>query len=180
VQSGSTKMLKAMRRRHTREQYLELIAQLRETIPNIALSTDLIVGFPGESDEDFEDTMSLVRKADYHFLYSFKYSPRPNTLALKRMKDDVPERVKTSRIMALQALQHEMQQARYARTVGTVETVLVDSVSRRRETELAGRTEGFVVVNFPGPAEWIGRMVAVRITEAAPNSLRGEVASVPE
>jgi tRNA-2-methylthio-N6-dimethylallyladenosine synthase len=179
VQSGSTRMLKLMRRRHTRDDYLALLDRLRETVPGIALSTDLIVGFPGETDADFEDTMSLVRAADYHWLFSFKYSPRPNTLAQKRMPDDVPERVKTERIVVLQALQRDLQAARHARSVGTVETVLVDSVSRRRASELAGRTEGHVVVNFPGPAEWIGRMLRVRITEAAPNSLRGEFVADP-
>lgn len=176
VQSGSTKMLAAMRRRHTRDHYLELLDQLREAVPGIALSTDIIVGFPGETDADFEDTMSLVRLADYHYLFSFKYSPRPNTLAQKRMPDDVPERVKTDRILALQALQREMQQARYAAAVGTVETVLADSFSRRRTTELSGRTEGNIVVNFAGAADQIGQLLRVRITEAAPNSLRGAIA----
>jgi tRNA-2-methylthio-N6-dimethylallyladenosine synthase len=164
-----------MRRRHTREQYLDLVAALREAVPGIALSTDLIVGFPGETESDFEDTMSLVRTVDYHYLYSFKYSPRPNTLAQKRMADDVPEAEKTRRIVALQAMQRDLQLARHTRAVGTIETVLVDSFSRRRSTDLAGRTEGSEVVNFAGPSEWIGRMLPVRITEAAPNSLRGEV-----
>jgi tRNA-2-methylthio-N6-dimethylallyladenosine synthase len=175
LQSGSTRILAAMRRRHTREQYLDLIAQLRDTVPGIALSTDLIVGFPGETEADFEETMNLVRSVDYHYLFSFKYSPRPNTLAQKRMPDDVPEGEKTRRIVALQALQRDLQIARHTRSVGTIETVLVDSVSRRRSTDLAGRTEGSIVVNFAGPSEWIGRLLPVRITEASPNSLRGEV-----
>ncbi len=174
VQSGSTRMLQAMRRRHTREFYLDLIDRLRAEIPAIALSTDLIVGFPGETAQDFEDTLSLVDAADYHYAFSFKYSPRPSTLASKRMPDDVPEAEKTRRIVALQALQRDKQFARHTRTVGTVETVLVDSVSRRRATDLAGRTEGSVVVNFAGPSEWIGRLLRVQITEAAPNSLRGQ------
>lgn len=175
VQSGSTRMLAAMRRRHTREHYLDLVDRLRAQVPDIALSTDLIVGFPGETDADFEDTMSLVRAVDYHYVFSFKYSPRPNTLAQKRMIDDVPEAEKTRRIVALQALQRDLQLARHTRSVGTVEQVLVDSVSRRRATELAGRTEGSIVVNFEGPADWIGRLLPVRIIEAAPNSLRGRV-----
>lgn len=175
LQSGSTRILAAMRRRHTRDQYLDLIAQLRETIPDIALSTDLIVGFPGETEADFDETMSLVRFVDYHYLFSFKYSPRPNTLAQKRMPDDVPEAEKTRRIVALQGLQRELQLARHTRAIGSVETVLVDAVSRRRSTDLSGRTEGSEVVNFAGPSEWIGRLLPVRITGAAPNSLRGEV-----
>src|SRR6185437_3596174 len=95
VQSGSTRVLTAMRRRHTREHYLELVAALREAMPEIALSTDMIVGFPGESAEDFDDTLSLTSAVRYHSMFSFKYSPRPNTLALKRMPDEVGENEKT-------------------------------------------------------------------------------------
>lgn len=179
VQSGSTRLLTIMRRRHSREDYLALVGRLRDAVPDIALGTDLIVGFPGETDDDFEDTLDLLRSVSYHYVYSFKYSPRPNTLAIKRMVDDVPEAEKTRRIMALQSLQRDIQMRRYAQSVGTIESVLVDSVSRRRSAELAGRTEGNLVVNFPGPPDWIGRILPVRIVEAAPNSLRGEVASVP-
>ena len=174
LQSGSSRILAAMRRRHTRQYYLELVDQVRNAVPTIALSTDLIVGFPGETDADFADTMSVVRAVDFHAIYSFKYSPRPNTLALKRMPDDVSESVKTTRIMALQALQRDLQIARFTRAIGTVEMVLVDSVSRRRGDELAGRTESNIVVNFAGPADWIGRLVPIRFTAAAPNSVRGE------
>src|SRR5258708_20685302 len=109
VQSGSTRVLQAMRRRHTREEYLELVARLREAMPDIALSTDMIVGFPGETDADFDDTLSLTQAARYHSMYSFKYSPRPNTLALKRLPDDVLETEKTRRIMALQPRQRPIQ-----------------------------------------------------------------------
>jgi tRNA-2-methylthio-N6-dimethylallyladenosine synthase len=175
VQSGSTRVLAAMRRRHTREQYLELVASLREAMPDIALSTDMIVGFSGETAQDFEDTLSLTAAVRYHSMFSFKYSPRPNTLALKRMPDDVPEAEKTRRIVALQSLQREIQRELYAGAVGRVEQVLVDSRSRRREWELSGRTSGNTVVNFVGPADLIGRIVDVRITGANPNSLRGEV-----
>jgi tRNA-2-methylthio-N6-dimethylallyladenosine synthase len=107
-------------------------------------------------------------------MYSFKYSPRPNTLAQKRLADDVPEGEKTRRIMALQALQRDIQGEHHRRAVGTVEPVLVDSLSRRRAWEVAGRTSGNTVVNLPGPPEWVGRLIPVRITEATPNSLRGE------
>ena len=174
VQSGSTRVLQAMRRRHTREEYLDLLARLRETMPDIALSTDMIVGFPGESAEDFDDTLSLTRAARYHSMYSFKYSPRPNTLALKRMPDDVPEDEKTRRIMALQALQKSIQGELFAASIGRVEPVLIDAKSRRREWELSGRTPGNTVVNLPGDPAWVGRTVPVRITGANPNSLRGE------
>jgi tRNA-2-methylthio-N6-dimethylallyladenosine synthase len=174
VQSGSNRILAAMRRRHTREHYLDLVHRLRDRVPAIALSTDMIVGFPGETDEDFEATLDLVRRVEYQSMFSFKYSPRPNTLAAKRMADDVSEGEKTRRILELQAVQRRVQSGLLARAVGSVEDVLVDSLSRRREWELSGRTSGNAVVNLPGPSDWIGRIVPVRITEVMPNSLRGE------
>src|SRR3954451_3595531 len=125
VQSGSSRVLAAMRRRHTREHYLELLERLRGAMPDIALSTDVIVGFPGETDQDFEDTLSLTAAARFHSMFSFKYSERPNTLASKRLKDDVPESVKTQRIVALQALQKEVQGRLYAAAVGKTVDVLV-------------------------------------------------------
>jgi tRNA-2-methylthio-N6-dimethylallyladenosine synthase len=177
VQSGSNRILGLMRRRYSREFYLDLVEQLRRDVPGIALSTDVIVGFPTESEGDFEATLDLVRHARYHSMFSFKYSPRPNTLALKRLPDDVPEADKTRRIMALQALQKDIQGQWFDSAVGGCEEVLVDGVSRRRGSELTGRTRGNTVVNFPGPSDWIGRLVGVRITAPAPNSLRGEVVS---
>ena len=107
-------------------------------------------------------------------MFSFKYSPRPNTLALKRMPDEVGENEKTERIVALQALQKDIQGALFAGMVGRTERVLVDATSRRRDWELSGRTSGNTVVNFAGDASWVGRLVDVRITGANPNSLRGE------
>jgi tRNA-2-methylthio-N6-dimethylallyladenosine synthase len=174
VQSGSTRVLQAMRRRHTREEYLELLARLRESMPDLALSTDMIVGFPGETADDFDETMSLTAAARYHSMFSFKYSPRPNTLALKRMPDDVSEAEKTRRIVALQGLQRTIQGELFEAAVGRVEPVLVDATSRRREWELSGRTPGNTIINFPGDPSWVGRIVDVRITGANPNSLRGE------
>jgi tRNA-2-methylthio-N6-dimethylallyladenosine synthase len=174
VQSGSNAMLRSMRRRHTREDYLSLVERLRAAVPGIAVSTDMIVGFPGETDADFEQTMDLVRRVRYHSMFSFKYSPRPNTLAIKRLPDDVPEAEKTRRIVALQRLQAGIQLEWHQRAVGQVFEVLVDAASRRREHELAGRTSGNTVVNFPGPPEWLNTLQPVRITAAAPNSLRGE------
>jgi tRNA-2-methylthio-N6-dimethylallyladenosine synthase len=177
VQSGSNRILGLMRRRYTREFYLDLVERLRCDVPGIALSTDVIVGFPTEREVDFDETLDLVRRARYHSMFSFKYSPRPNTLALKRLPDDVSEADKTRRIMALQALQKDIQGQWFESAVGGWEAVLVDGVSRRRGSELAGRTSGNTVVNFPGPSDWIGRLVGVRITAAAPNSLRGEAVS---
>ena len=175
VQSGSTTMLSAMRRRHTREQYLDLVQGLREAMPDIALSTDMIVGFSGETEADFEETLSLTRAVRYHSMFSFKYSPRPNTLALKRLPDDVAEEEKTRRIVALQTLQKEIQGEIYEAAVGREFDVLVDARSRRRDWELSGRTSGNTVVNFAGDAASIGRLVNVRITAANPNSLRGTI-----
>ena len=178
VQSGSTRLLAAMRRRHTREHYLELVAQLREAMPDIALSTDMIVGFPGETAADFEDTLSLTAAVRYHSMFSFKYSERPNTLALKRLPDDVAEEEKTRRIVSLQGLQRDIQMELFRQSVGRVEAVLIDSKSRRREWELSGRTSGNSVVNLSGDPSLIGQIVPVRITAANPNSLRGELATV--
>jgi tRNA-2-methylthio-N6-dimethylallyladenosine synthase len=174
VQSGSSRVLAAMRRRHTREHYLDLVAQLRDAMPDIALSTDMIVGFPGETDADFADTLSLTAAVRYHSMFSFKYSARPNTLASKRMPEDVGEEEKTRRIVALQSLQKEIQGELFAAAVGRTFDVLVDSTSRRRDWELSGRTSGNTVVNFSGRPDWIGRIIPVRITAANPNSLRGE------
>ena len=145
-----------MRRRHTREEYLGLVARVREAVPGIALSTDIIVGFPGETEADFEDTLSMLREVQYHSVFSFKYSPRPNTLASKRMPDDVPAAEKTRRIVALQALQRDVQQELHEAMVGSVAEVLVDSVSRRREWEVAGRTGGNTVVNLAVPSDRLG------------------------
>ena len=183
VQSGSTRVLTAMRRRHTREEYLDLVARIRESIPGVTLSTDMIVGFSGETAADFDESMSLTAMARYNSMFSFKYSVRPNTLASKRMPDDVSEAEKTARIVALQSLQREIQTRLHEAAVGTVVEVLVDQASRRRDGEISGRTSGNTVVNFPVPADgagstrpvdWIGRTVPVMITRAGPHSLSGE------
>jgi len=173
VQSGSTRVLEAMRRRYSRESYLALIGSIRESLPDVALSTDMIVGFPGERAADFDDTLTLTAAVRYHSIFSFKYSARPNTLAEKRLADDVAEEEKTRRIVALQALQREIQGALNAALVGRTVEVLVDAASRRRETELSGRTSTNVVVNLPGPAAWIGRTLPVRIERAGPHSVWG-------
>ena len=186
VQSGSSKVLRAMRRRHTREEYLDLLQRIRESVQGVTLSTDIIVGFPGETTEDFEQTLSLTRIARYHSMFSFKYSPRPNTLAAKRLADDVSDDEKTSRLVALQTLQREIQTRLHEDAVGTTLNVLVDSANRRQADEVSGRTSGNTVVNFPVPTDttlhtqqgaWIGRTVPVRITRAGPHSLWGEAVS---
>ena len=173
VQSGSSRVLRQMRRRYSRETYLQLVAEVREAIPNIALSTDMIVGFPGEDPDDFEDTLSLTETVRFHGMFSFKYSQRPHTLAAKRMPDTVPEGEKTARLMRLQALQRGIQVALNAARVGDEVDVLVDAHSRRRPQDLSGRTTQNTVVNFPGRSDWIGRMLTVRVDGAGPHSLRG-------
>jgi tRNA-2-methylthio-N6-dimethylallyladenosine synthase len=175
VQSGSTRVLQRMRRRHTRDQYLELVARIRAAIPDVQLSTDMIVGFPGETDAEFEETLSLTEAVGFHSMFSFKYSERPNTLASKRLRDDVAEEVKTRRIRGLQQLQRRIQQALHESAVGQRVEVLVDSRSRRRDWELSGRTTGNTVVNFPGRPDWVGRFVDVTVRRAGPHSLWGEV-----
>ena len=190
VQSGSSRVLKAMRRRYTRESYLELVNEIRAAIPTVALSTDMIVGFPGEDADDFAQTLSLTEGVQYHSMFSFKYSPRPNTLALKRMPDDVRAEEKTARIVALQSLQREIQTRLHQHAVGSTVEVLIDSASRRHDAEISGRTSGNTVVNCAVPAfgvdpdsrnanrgnasDWIGRTVDVRILRAGPHSLWGE------
>ena len=182
VQSGSTQVLRVMRRRHTREEYLDLTHRIREAIPAATLSTDIIVGFPGETAEDFDQTLSLVEAVQYHSMFSFKYSVRPNTLASKRLPDDVSGQEKTARIVALQSLQREIQTRLHEQLVGTTQDVLVDATSRRREAEMSGRTTGNTIVNFPipegsgdgGPKDWIGRTVRVVIRRAGPYSVWGE------
>ena len=174
VQSGSTRVLEWMRRRYTRESYLDLVASIRETLPDVALSTDMIVGFPGETADDFADTLSLTEAVGYQSMFSFKYSPRPNTLAEKRLADDVDEAEKTRRIVALQALQREQQTALNERLIGRDVDVMVDAASRRRDTEISGRTSGNVVVNMPGPADWIGRTVTARVERAGAYSVWGQ------
>jgi tRNA-2-methylthio-N6-dimethylallyladenosine synthase len=174
VQSGSTRILATMRRRHSREAYLELVARIRAEVPDVALSTDMIVGFPGETEADFDETLSLVETVRYHSMFSFKYSVRPNTLASKRLPDDVSEAEKTRRIVALQAAQKRIQTEIHQAAVGRIVPVLVDAVSRKRDWELSGRTTGNTIVNFPGERPWVGRTIDVRVTEGWPNSLRGD------
>ncbi len=173
LQSGSTRVLRAMRRRHTREDYLRLVDDLRAAVPDIAISTDMIVGFPGETTEDFDDTLSLVRVVRFSGMFSFKYSERPNTLASRRMPDDVPEDEKGRRLAELQEVQKAIQLAANQAAVGRMFDVLVDSASRRLADEVAGRTSGNAVVNLPGPHSWLGRTVPVEIRRAGPNSLWG-------
>jgi tRNA-2-methylthio-N6-dimethylallyladenosine synthase len=138
----------------------------------------MIVGFPGEREADYEETLTLTARVRYNSIFSFKYSARPNTLAAKRMVDDVPEDEKTRRIVGLQALQRRIQLELHEGLVGAVVDVLVDSVSRRRAWEVSGRTTGNTVVNFAGGAELVGHLVPVVVRRAGAYSLWGELAQL--
>lgn len=173
VQSGSTKVLRAMQRTYTREEYLEKVAMIRGAARAIALTTDIIVGFPGETEADFEETLSLLDEVQYDNLFSFKYSPRPNTPSLK-MNDAIPEGEKGRRLAILQDKQREIQAARHATLIGNAFEVLVSGKSRR-ENQWSGYTSSHRVVNFSSPAkELLGTYVQVLATGATPNSLVGE------
>ena len=175
VQSGSTRILSDMRRRYTREIYLELVQEIREAVPGIGISTDIIVGFPGESGEDFQETLSLTSLVRFNSMFSFKYSERPFTKAAKSLPDTVSAQAKTERIVKLQALQGDIQYQINQDLIGAVEEVLVDGRSRKRATELCGRTTGNTVVNFPGDASLLGSTVAVQIERAGPHSVWGKI-----
>lgn len=174
VQTGSNRLLAMMKRGHSRDEYIEKIARLREHRPNISLSSDFIVGFPGETDQDFLDTMDLIETIGFDNSFSFVFSPRPGTPAAA-YKDDVPMAVKKERLKILQTRITEMAAAISESMVGTEQRILVDRPSRKDPNEMAGRTENNRVVNFVGSEDLIGNFATVRITRALPNSLRGEL-----
>jgi tRNA-2-methylthio-N6-dimethylallyladenosine synthase len=178
VQSGSDRILALMERGHTVREYLARIEALRAARPGIGLTTDLIVGFPGETEADFAATLALVREVGFDQSFSFVYSPRPGTPAAA-FPDDVHRAEKEGRLARLQALLNEQAAAISQAMVGRVEPVLVVGQARKDPTELSGRTENNRVVNFAGPASWVGRLVPVRITAARPHSLRGECQPPP-
>jgi len=173
VQSGSNEILKAMHRGHNREDYFKAIDELRSFTPDIALSSDFIVGFPGETDEDFEQTLALVRKVGYDSAFCFKYSPRPGTPASKA-DDNVSESVKDERLQRLLGLLREQSRARMEQQVGKNTEVLIESKSRN-EGDLQGRTPDFRIVHFKGNVRLIGQTLPVKITAAYNMSLRGEL-----
>ncbi len=179
VQSGSDRILAAMKRGHTAAEYRDKIRRLREIRPHLSLSSDFIVGFPGETDADFAATMDLIEAVGFDTSFSFIYSRRPGTPAAD-YADDTPHPVKQERLMRLQARLANQAQIIGRRMVGAVERVLVEGHARKDPKELAGRTENNRVVNFAGPADLIGQFAEVRITQALPNSLRGEwIQAVP-
>ena len=172
VQSGSNRILGLMKRGHTREDYITKIGRLRAIRPDISLSSDFIVGYPGETADDFEATMDLIETLGFDHSYSFIYSPRPGTPAAD-LQDDVAMAEKKSRLARLQNRINAMAAAISRDMLHSVQSVLVEGTSRRDGAELSGRTENNRVVNFPGDPRLIGQFVDVLITEAMPNSLRG-------
>ena len=178
VQSGSDRILMQMKRGHSALEYRSKIRRLREIRPDICLSSDFIIGFPGETDKDFEATMQLIEQIGFDHSFSFIFSPRPGTPAMD-LPDDIPMKVKQERLAQLQHRINEMTQQISRRMVGTVQRVLVERPSRKDPAQLAGRTENNRVVNFDGPTELIGEFVDIQITEALPNSLRGILAANP-
>jgi tRNA-2-methylthio-N6-dimethylallyladenosine synthase len=174
VQSGSDRILALMKRGHTALEYKAKVRKLRAVRPNLSLSTDFIVGFPGETDQDFAATMKLIEDIGFDHSFSFLYSARPGTPAAS-LPDPTPLAVKKERLARLQARLEANTQAISRRMIGSVQRVLVDKRSRKDDQQLAGRTENNRVVNFDGSAHLIGHFVEVVITEALPNSLRGRL-----
>jgi tRNA-2-methylthio-N6-dimethylallyladenosine synthase len=176
LQSGSTRILKAMRRTYTRDRYLRLVSELREAIPDLALGTDVIVGFPGETEDDFRETLDVVEEVGYDSAFTFVYSPRSGTEAAQ-MTDQVPAEVKRDRMERLVEVVQRIAAARNAARVGLVEEVLVEGPSRTDQALLRGRTRRNTTVNFAGPGE-PGKLVPVRIESATSTTLRGRTASL--
>jgi tRNA-2-methylthio-N6-dimethylallyladenosine synthase len=176
VQSGSTRVLERMQRLYTRDEYMRRIEWMKSARRNISITTDIIVGFPGETEADFAATLDLLEKVEYDSLFSFKYSPRPNTAALA-MQDQVPEAEKTRRIMILQEKQRAIQIRRNSELIGSVEETLVEG---RNEAlgQWIGRTSQNRTLNFTHPGSGgrslVGEYLPVRVTRAGPNSLVGE------
>ena len=173
VQHGSDRILAAMKRGYTSLEYKRIVRRLRAVRPGLSLSSDFIVGFPGESETDFEQLMRLVDDIGFDASFSFVFSPRPGTPAAA-LPDDTPAEVKLKRLQRLQAALDQNVQRISAKRVGTVQRILVSGASRKDATELMGRTECNRIVNFAGPQRLMGRMVDVTITQALPHSLRGE------
>ena len=174
LQSGSSKVLKDMNRKYTKEQYLQLVDKMKNKIPNVAFSTDIIVGFPGETEEDFEDTLDVVKKVCFEQVFMFIYSRRVGTPADK-MENQVPEEIKHERFNRLKELVESQIELNNKKFVGTKQKVLVEGKSKTNENMLTGRTDTNKVVNFEGPDELIGKMVDLKIASEHMWYLKGEI-----
>ena len=183
VQSGSTRILKAMNRSYTREEYIDLARRIKEAMPEIALTTDLIVGFPGETESDFEDTLSLVREVGFASAYTFIYSKRPGTVAA-RMEDDTPREVIQERFDRLAKLVEDLSFAANSQDLGTTVEMLVEGPSKKHESVMVGHSKKNQTVHFDVPeglvgADLVGKMVDIKVEEARTWYLRGPVVGVP-
>jgi tRNA-2-methylthio-N6-dimethylallyladenosine synthase len=174
VQSGSDRILAQMKRKHTALEYKATIRKLREVRPDMCFSSDFIIGFPGETDKDFEDTMNLIADVGFDLSYSFIYSPRPGTPAAS-LPDDVPDEVKKARLKILQTRINQQTLAISENMLGSVQRVLVTRAAKKDGNEVSGRTENNRVVNFEADKSLIGQFANVKITEVRPNSLRGNL-----
>jgi len=174
AQSGSTRILELMRRGYTREWYLNRIEAIRRILPDCTISTDLIAGFCTETEEDHRDTLSLMEKAQFDYAFMFKYSERPNTLAARKMKDDIPEKIKTHRLQEIIDLQGRLSAESKQRCIGNIYEVLAESVSKKSTTELSGRNSQNMVVVFPKAKYKPGDYVKVRVTSCTQATLIGE------
>lgn len=177
AQSGSDRILRAMRRGYTRQEYMEKIASIKRAEKDMSITGDIIVGFPGETEDDFNETLSMVAEVEYDGLFIFNYSPRPKTPSAA-YTDSVPNEVKTERFTKLQELMRRIQSTRYGRYLGREVEVLVEGASARSQSDLTGHTKCHKVVNFPANPNLIGSIVKVRVTAAKANSLYGELLKV--
>ena len=174
LQSGNTKVLKEMNRKYTKEQYLELVKKMKAKIPNLTLSTDIIVGFPGETDEEFEEMLDVVEKVKFEQVYMFIYSRRVGTPG-DRMENQVPEEIKHKRFDKLKALVESQIQENNQKYVGTIQKVLVEGTSKNNEQMLTGRTDSNKVVIFEGDKSLIGNMVDLKIVSEHMWYLKGKM-----
>jgi tRNA-2-methylthio-N6-dimethylallyladenosine synthase len=175
VQSGSDAVLARMRRGYTRQEYVKRIRRLRERCPEVALSSDIIVGFPGESDTEFGCTLELLEQLEYDEIFSFMYSPRPQTVSAKIYDDDIPEDVKKDRLRRVQKLQQGISLKKNRQRVGELEEILVDGPSKLKNGQIMGRTRNNRIVNVMGSESLINKLVPVKITSATAYSLLGEI-----
>jgi len=180
VQSGSNRILKAMNRLHTREEYMTLIDKIRAIIPNCSITQDLISGFPTETEEDHQDTLSLMDYVKYNFGYMYSYSERPGTLAERKMDDDVPEATKLRRLQEIVDLQQKHSWFRSEEFIGQTTEVLIEKVSKKSEKDWSGRNSQSIVVVFPKENYKIGDFVKVKITSCTSGTLIGEAVGLSE
>ncbi|MBT8290987.1 MAG: MiaB/RimO family radical SAM methylthiotransferase, partial [Muriicola sp.] len=180
VQSGSDRVLKAMNRLHTREEYMKLITDIRKILPDCGISQDMIAGFPGETEEDHQDTLSLMEFVKYDFGFMFAYSERPGTLAARKLEDDIPEAIKKRRLQEIIAMQQKHSLYRTRQHIGKIEEVLIEGPSKKSDAHWMGRTSGNTVVVFPKEQYEVGQFVNVKIKDCTSATLLGEAVGMAE